>query len=34
MSHHDTPNSRYNVFLPLFDLLLGNTEIGKSKLPV
>ena len=34
MSHHDIPNSRYNVFLPLFDLLLGNTEIGKSKLPV
>jgi hypothetical protein len=34
MSHHDIPNSRYNVFLPLFDLLLGNTEPGKSKLPV
>ena len=34
MSHHDIPNSRYNVFLPLFDVLLGNTEIGKSKIPV
>ena len=32
MSHHDIPNSRYNVFLPLFDLLLGKTELGKSKL--
>ena len=34
MSHHDIPNSRYNIFLPLFDLLLGNTQPGKSKLPV
>lgn len=34
MSHHHIPNSRYNIFLPLFDLLLGNTEPGKSKLPV
>jgi hypothetical protein len=25
MSHHEIPNTRYNVFLPLFDLLLGNT---------
>lgn len=25
MSHHDIPNTRYNVFLPLFDFLLGNT---------
>jgi len=33
MSHHDIPNSRYNVFLPLFDLLFGNTAPGKSKLP-
>lgn len=24
MSHHDIPNTRYNVFLPLFDLLFGN----------
>jgi hypothetical protein len=24
MSHHDIPNTRYNVFLPLFDFLLGN----------
>jgi Fatty acid hydroxylase len=34
MSHHDIPNSRYNVFLPLFDFLFGNMELGKSKLPV
>jgi uncharacterized membrane protein YraQ (UPF0718 family) len=25
MSHHARPNSRYNVFLPLFDFLFGNT---------
>lgn len=24
MSHHDVPNSRYNIFLPFFDFLLGN----------
>jgi hypothetical protein len=33
LSHHDIPNSRYNVFLPLFDFLFGNTGPGKSKLP-
>ncbi len=33
MSHHDIPNSRYNVFLPLFDLLLGTTELRKRKVP-
>ncbi len=33
MSHHDIPNSRYNVFLPLFDMLFGNTEVRKRKLP-
>ena len=26
MSHHDIPNTRYNVFLPLFDFLLGNVH--------
>jgi hypothetical protein len=31
MSHHDVPNTRYNVFLPLFDLLFGNT--GKPNSP-
>ena len=31
MSHHDVPNSRYNVFLPLFDFLFRNTGLGKSK---
>jgi sterol desaturase/sphingolipid hydroxylase (fatty acid hydroxylase superfamily) len=34
MSHHDIPNSRYNVFLPLFDLLFGSTGQGRRKLPV
>jgi len=24
MAHHEIPNSRYNVFLPLFDLLFGS----------
>jgi hypothetical protein len=24
MGHHETPNLRYNVFLPIFDFLLGN----------
>ena len=33
MSHHDIPNSRYNVFLPLFDLLFGSTGRGRSKVP-
>ena len=32
MSHHDIPNSRYNVFFPLFDLLFGNVEVGRTKL--
>jgi len=26
MSHHDIPNTRYNVFLPFFDFLLGNAS--------
>ena len=34
MSHHDIPNSRYNVFLPLFDLLFGSMGRGRSKVPV
>ncbi len=34
MSHHDRPNSRYNVFLPIFDCLFGNAGRGKSELPV
>jgi Fatty acid hydroxylase superfamily len=25
MSHHDIPNTRYNVFLPIFDLMFGNS---------
>jgi hypothetical protein len=31
MSHHDIPNARYNVFLPLFDFLLGNASIRQIK---
>jgi Fatty acid hydroxylase superfamily len=27
MSHHDIPNTRYNVFLPLFDWLFGNSRV-------
>jgi len=34
MAHHDIPNTRYNVFLPLFDLLLGNSELRGSKVTV
>lgn len=34
MSHHDIPTGRYNVFLPLFDLLFGSTEQEQSKLRV
>ena len=33
LSHHDIPNSRYNVFLPLFDLLFGSTGQTRSKAP-
>jgi hypothetical protein len=28
MRHHDIPNTRYNVFLPLFDWLLGTSRPG------
>lgn len=31
MSHHDVPNSRYNVFLPLCDFMMGSTEPRRSK---
>src|SRR5207245_6501037 len=33
MGHHDIPNRRYNVFLPLFDLLFGNTELPPTQDP-
>jgi sterol desaturase/sphingolipid hydroxylase (fatty acid hydroxylase superfamily) len=33
LSHHDIPDSRYNVFLPLFDLLFGSTGQGRRKVP-
>ena len=26
-SHHDYPNARYNIFLPLFDVLFGNYKL-------
>jgi hypothetical protein len=26
LAHHERPNSRYNIFLPLWDLLLGSTK--------
>jgi fatty acid hydroxylase family protein len=26
MSHHDIPNTRYNVFLPLFDFVFGHSR--------
>jgi Fatty acid hydroxylase len=31
LSHHDIPNTRYNVFLPLFDVLLGNASAPEIK---
>jgi hypothetical protein len=34
MSHHDIPNTRYNVFLPVFDFLLGNTATPAPKAQV
>jgi sterol desaturase/sphingolipid hydroxylase (fatty acid hydroxylase superfamily) len=34
MSHHDIPNRRYNVFLPLFDLLFGSAGRERSKVPL
>jgi hypothetical protein len=34
LAHHDIPNARYNIFLPLFDLLFGNLgETGPSSSP-
>jgi hypothetical protein len=34
LSHHDVPTSRYNVFLPLCDFLLGSADARKSKAAV
>src|SRR5215468_3583887 len=31
MRHHRIPNSRYNVFLPFFDVLLGSTKTGEKQ---
>lgn len=33
MSHHDIPNARYNVFLPLFDLVLRSGRIAAPATP-
>jgi hypothetical protein len=30
MSHHDIPNTRYNVFLSLCDFLLGNSRLPRA----
>ena len=30
MSHHDYSNTRYNVFLPLFDMLFGNRGLPQQ----
>lgn len=33
IAHHDTPNTRYNVFLPIFDLLFGSSRLrGNERL--
>ncbi len=32
MCHHDIPNSRYNVFLPVFDLILGSRESRHARM--
>jgi hypothetical protein len=32
MGYHHIANVRYNVFLPLFDLLFGNTELPNRKI--
>jgi hypothetical protein len=34
MGHHDIPNTRYDVFLPPFDLLFGNSGLRESKVAV
>lgn len=31
MAHHEIPNCRYNIFLPLFDWLLGNSNASRRK---
>lgn len=34
LCHHDVPNSRYNVFLPLGDLLMDSIDLQKRKVRV
>jgi hypothetical protein len=31
LSHHDIPDSRYNVFLPLSDFVLGSARMKAGK---
>ncbi|HET7208230.1 MAG TPA: sterol desaturase family protein [Terriglobales bacterium] len=31
MSHHDIPTARFNVFLPVFDFLLGNSTLSAPR---
>jgi hypothetical protein len=31
LAHHDTPDARFNVFLPIFDLLFGNLTRQEAK---
>ena len=32
MSHHEIPTARYNIFLPLFDFLLGNNRLPSQSI--
>lgn len=34
LDHHDIPEGRYNVFFPLFDLLLGTAMSASATAPV
>jgi sterol desaturase/sphingolipid hydroxylase (fatty acid hydroxylase superfamily) len=34
LSHHDIPNTRYNVFLPLFDLVFGDNRVSAATMPL
>ncbi|HJT00883.1 MAG TPA: sterol desaturase family protein [Terriglobales bacterium] len=34
LDHHDIPEGRYNVFFPLFDLLLGTAESTSAAAPL
>ena len=34
LSHHDIPNTRYNVFLPLFDFFFGDNRVAATRMPL